>query len=193
MIAAFFNMLPVVEGDNVGNTVEGQEAENIGEGVSSEEPGSGRAVQLVRIIENEGILLFLQRRYPYPLRIEPPQGFRHAVIGFLMWPRYYRSYSWEHMDLPTALTFYGVQNRRLEWRPRSWGMQPRSDLRKPLFIVIFYGDAMWALIYKQDLRRVERRRRHQFFFLMKLLFKNKSVVRSFEIIIFIIFVANFTI
>ena len=154
-------MLPVVEGEDVENPVEGQEAENIEGGASAEEPGSGRAVQLVRVIENEGVLLYLRRRCPYPLRIEPPQRFRCAVICFLLWPGYYRSYSW---DLPTALTFYGAQNRRLEWRPRSWGMQPRSDLRKPLFIDIFYGDVMWALIYKQDLHRNERRRRRQFIF-----------------------------
>ena len=157
-------MLPVVEGEDVENSVEGQEAENIEGGASAEEPGSGGAVQLVRFIENEGALLYLRRRCSYPLRIEPPQGFRYAVIRFLLWPGYYRSYSWEHMDLPTALTSYGAQNRRLEWRPRSWGMQPRSGLRKPLFIVVFYGDIMWALIYKQDLRREERRRRRRFIF-----------------------------
>ena len=92
LVAEFFNMLPVVEGEDVENPVEGQEAENIGEGVSSEESESGRAVQLVRVIEYEGILLYLRRRYPFPLRIEPPQGFRYAVIRFLMWPGYCRSY-----------------------------------------------------------------------------------------------------
>ena len=86
--------------------MEGQEAENIEGGASAEEPGSGKAVQLVRVIENEGALLYLRRRCPYPLRIEPPRGFRYAVIRFLLWPGYYRSYSWEHMDLPTALTSY---------------------------------------------------------------------------------------
>ena len=104
--------------EEVENPVEGQERDNIGEGVSSDKPGSERAVQLVHVIENEEILLYLLWRCPYPLRIELPQKFRNAVIRFLMWPGYYRSYRWEHMDLPTALTFYGAQNRRLEWRPR---------------------------------------------------------------------------
>ena len=67
------------------------------------------------------------------------------------------------MPLDTALDMYSVTRRDFIWRKAvSSYIKVGENMREPKFVVIYYADRIWTVIYKNSIRGEECLRRMRF-------------------------------
>ena len=70
-----------------------------------------------------------------------------------MWPTHFSLYSWAVMSLEAALQMYSLTTRDFIWRSAdSSYIKVSVNMKKPQFVIIYYADRIWTLIYKNSIR-----------------------------------------
>ena len=108
-------------------------------------------------------LMTIRRVRYYPISFASITLFNFGVVRFLMLPTHFLLYSWAVVSLEAALEMYSVTTRDFIWRSAdSSYIKVSVNMREPQFIIIYYADRIWTLIYKNSIRGEERLRRMRF-------------------------------
>ena len=110
-------------------------------------------------------LMTIRRVRRFPISFASNTIFNFGVVRFLMWPTHFRLYSWAVMSLDTALDMYNVTKRDFIWRITATSyIKVDANMREPQFVIIYYADQIWTMIYKNSIRKEERLRRMRFIY-----------------------------
>lgn len=88
-----------------------------------------------------------------------------STVEVLLWPEYFRFYSWCIHTLDHARTVYSVHPTiQINWRSRAReSIQLRPNC-KPCFVVLYLTATQFCVVFREDLRKRERRLKKKFIY-----------------------------
>ena len=128
-------------------------------------PSESACIPKHRISIRERNILCIRRRRDFPIRIK--RHYVSTLVVFLVWPDHYRKYAIARRIPAEKVQAQAKQNNygSLSWynirEDRTIDMK-HTDVCRPMFYMCYFTDTQWTLVYKNELRKEEKKRRQRF-------------------------------